>query len=191
MGNQVMEFTETEIDGLTLIKPLVFKDDRGVLIKDFHEDVLERHGVSFTIKEQYSQVSQSGVLRGLHFQRIKPQAKLVRVLYGTVFDVALDLRRESATFGQWKGFLLSADNNLQLLIPAGFAHGYLSLTESIVLNRSDQLYDSESDTGILYNDASIGICWPMDEIDELVVSSKDKALPSFETFLEQWGGLDV
>ena len=129
-------------------------------------------------------------MRGLHFQREHCQDKLVRVLHGAVYDVAVDLRRDSLTFGMWRGFTLSAQNQTMLYIPKGFAHGFLALEEGSVMNYLlGAQYVKDVDGGIVWNDPELAICWPVEQADNLLIAEKDRLLPSFSTFCSRWGGL--
>ena len=170
-----MEFIKTELEGVYLIKPKRFGDNRGYFMETFRQDEFEtaigRH-VDF-IQDNES-ASTRGVLRGLHFQRGgASQAKLVRVSEGRVFDVAVDLRRSSPTFGRWIGVELSDENALQLFIPRGFAHGFLVLSDKARFQyKVDNFYAPEAEASIIYNDETIGIEWPL-SAEEFILSKKD------------------
>lgn len=167
------------IPEVVLIKPQVFDDNRGFFFESFNQKEFEDaigHKVTF-IQDNHSKSSR-GVLRGLHYQ-LKPfaQGKLVRVISGEVFDVAVDIRRSSPTFGKWVGEVLSEDNKKQLWIPEGFAHGFLTLTNTAeVLYKTTELYSKEHEQGIQWNDKKIGIEWPT---DKLLLSAKDRSAKLF------------
>lgn len=171
-------FTETSIKGLYLIDVRSYGDERGYFMETYKKSDFEAAGLYYDFIQDNQSGSRKGVLRGLHFQRTHPQAKLVRVLKGEVFDVAVDLRRGSETYGRWEGALLSEENRRQLLIPRGFAHGFLVLSETAEFAyKCDALYDPEDEGGILWNDPSIGIVWP--EVGEIILSDKDRRNPGF------------
>lgn len=167
------------IEGLIVIDPKIFHDARGYFFESFHTEKYRALGIETEFVQDNISVSNKGVLRGLHFQ--KPpyaQAKLVQVLAGIVYDVVVDLRSTSATFGAHYGILLSAINKKQLYIPKGFAHGFLVLSDTAVFQyKCDAYYTAEADSGIYYGDKDIAIEWPMS--DNLIVSDKDKNLQLF------------
>lgn len=173
MGNFI--FNKTEIDGVYVIEPRVFGDERGYFMETYSEAEFAEAGLNFRFVQDNQSSSRKGVLRGLHFQKQHPQAKLVRVLSGEVFDVAVDLRAESPTFGKWVGELLSAENHKQLMIPRGFAHGFLVVSETAEFAyKCDDFYHPEDEGGIMYDSA--GIDWPKIE-GELILSEKDLKHP--------------
>ncbi len=178
-------FSETGLKGAYLIQPFYSSDERGGLIKDYHIETFREHGIVHDLKEIFYTVSKKGVIRALHFQLGKQQAKLVRCISGHVYDVIADLRPDSPSFGMWQGFDLSGDNRRELLIPAFFGHGYLVLEDSVVSYKCAEVFDSEGDSGILYDDPDIGIDWPFEKIgglQNLIISEKDKALMSFQEY---------
>ena len=168
-------FTPTEIDGVYVIEPKVFGDERGYFMETYNEQEFREAGLEYTFVQDNQSSSRKGVLRGLHFQKEYPQAKLVRVLSGEVFDVAVDLRKGSPTFGKWVGELLSADNRKQLMIPRGFAHGFLVISDTAEFAyKCDDFYHPEDEGWIMYDSAEIE--WP--KIDgELTLSEKDLKHP--------------
>lgn len=177
------DFKDTKLNGIIRIIPFQSYDNRGSLIKDYNKEVYLKYAINFGIEEIFYTSSKKGVIRAIHFQRSKPQSKLIRCISGAIFDVVVDLRKNSETFGQWEGFYLSADNNEQLLIPAGFGHGYLVLEDSIVSYKCDEVFYDEFDDGIIWNDQSLNIKWPLIEVkNELILSEKDKNLQTFEEF---------
>ncbi len=170
----------TSIPDLYIIEPTVFGDNRGFFMetyskKEFHEICVD---IDF-VQDNHSR-SKKGTLRGLHFQKEFPQAKLVRVIKGEVYDVAIDLRKNSTTFGKWFGVILSEENKKQFFIPEGFAHGFLALTEIVEFTyKCSDYYHPEDEGGLIWNDSDIAIEWPFEEygIDELLLSEKDKKWP--------------
>jgi dTDP-4-dehydrorhamnose 3,5-epimerase len=176
-----MEIIKTEFKDLFLFKPRVFQDSRGYFYESYNRQVLLHAGISYDFVQDNQSESAFGVIRGLHYQ-LAPyaQAKLVRVIAGEVFDVAVDLRPGSSTFGEWYGILLSGDNKFQLLIPQGFAHGFSVLSDkAVVVYKTDAFYDRESERGIVYNDKSLNIDWKLAPGD-VIVSDKDRCLPAFK-----------
>ena len=176
-----MKVTPTKVDGAVIIEPKVFGDHRGFFLETFQADrYRELAGIDLDFVQDNHSRSSKGVLRGLHFQRTKPQGKLVRVVRGEVFDVVVDIRKGSPTFGKWFGIKLSSDNFKQLLVPRGFAHGFSVLTESAtVFYKCDNIYNPESERGIKYNDPTLNIDWKID-LEKVIVSTKDKVLPSLK-----------
>lgn len=174
-----MPFSTTDISGLLVFEPKVFEDSRGYFFEAYNEQTFAAEGVSLKFVQDNQSKSSYGVIRGLHYQ-LNPyaQTKLVRVLEGTILDVAVDIRKGSPTFGKHFAIELSASNKKQLLIPAGFAHGFSVLTETaIVLYKCDQLYNKESEGGIRYDDPALGIDWKITAGKE-IISDKDIQLPS-------------
>jgi len=172
-----MEFIKTDIDGLILIKPKVHNDSRGFFLESYSAPLFAAAGIGCVfVQDNHSKSVVRGVLRGLHFQRPPfEQSKLVRAVKGSVFDVAVDLRRGSPTFGRWRGFELSERNFNMLFIPKGFAHGFCTLEENTeIMYKVDNPYSPAHDAGIIWNDPDIGVDWP---VSEPVLSEKDKALP--------------
>jgi dTDP-4-dehydrorhamnose 3,5-epimerase len=169
-------FNKTDIDGVYIIEPTVFGDERGYFMETYSETDFAEAGLNYKFVQDNQSSSRKGVLRGLHFQKNHPQAKLVRVLSGEVFDVAVDLRENSPTYGKWVGALLSADNKKQLMIPRGFAHGFLVVSDKAEFAyKCDEFYHPEDEGGIMYDSA--GIEWP--EVDtELTLSEKDLKHPT-------------
>ena len=168
-------FNKTAIDGVYMIEPTVFGDERGYFMETYSEADFKEAGLDYTFVQDNQSSSRRGVLRGLHFQKEHPQAKLVRVISGEVFDVAVDLREGSQTYGKWVGELLSAENHKQLMIPRGFAHGFLVVSEKAeFVYKCDDFYHPEDEAGVLYD--SCGITWPKIE-GELTLSEKDLRHP--------------
>ncbi len=170
----MFKFTETDIKGLYIVEPQVFGDSRGYFFESYKKTEFDKAGLIYNFVQDNQSKSKKGVLRGLHYQKFFPQAKLVRVLEGEVFDVAVDLRKNSTTYGKWVGVILSADNKRMLMIPRGFAHGFVVLSDSAVFTyKCDEVYHPEDEEGIIWNDPDIGINWPFSE--ETLLSEKDKA----------------
>ncbi|BBH22700.1 dTDP-4-dehydrorhamnose 3,5-epimerase [Paenibacillus baekrokdamisoli] len=172
-----MRIIDSKLAGVKLIEPTVFHDQRGFFFESYNEILYKGGGIqSDFIQDNHSLSVESGVLRGLHYQLYpKAQTKLVRVSSGAVYDVVVDIRRGSPTFGQWQGFILSAANKRQLLVPKGFAHGFCTLVPSCeVQYKVDALYSKEHDRGIAWNDPTLAIDWPAAEV---IVSDKDASHP--------------
>lgn len=176
-------FQETKINFLTLITPFFAPDNRGYLSKPFEKSIFAAHGIDLSPWEELRSCSKKGVLRGLHFQRRHSQDKLVQVLHGAVYDVAVDLRPESETFGKWEGFYLTAENHQLLYIPKGFAHGFLALEDNTLFSYlCGDRYDPESDGGVRWNDPQLAVKWPLDRVEHLIISDKDAALPTLAEY---------
>ena len=171
-------FIETKIRDVYIVEPRVFGDRRGYSMETYQEINYRDAGLDYHFVQDNQYASRKGVLRGLHFQKTYPQAKLVRVTAGGVFDVAVDLRRDSETYGQWVGVVLSAENHRQLMVPRGFAHGFLTLSDYAEFSyKLDEFYHPEDEGGVAYDDPEIGIAWP--ELDcELILSDKDLKNPT-------------
>ena len=173
------KFTKTDIDGMFLVEPAVFGDNRGYFMETYHENDFKEAGYDLTFVQDNQSKSTKGVLRGLHLQLKYPQGKLVRVIKGEVFDVGVDLRADSPTYGKWFGAILSDENKKQLYIPPCFAHGFVVLSdEAEFVYKCTEFYHGEDEDGIIWNDPDIGIEWPIDDIDELIFSDKDKEWPT-------------
>lgn len=177
-------FEPLRLSGAYLIHNFYAGDNRGGFTKVFEKDIFKKNGIEFTLNETFLSVSEKNVIRGLHFQTHNPQAKLVSVPCGRVYDVLVDLRPASPTFMQWMGFELSADNHDSLYIPRGFAHGFASLEDgTVMMYQCDGAYDAPSDTGVRFDDPAIGIEWPVDEKDA-IHSARDLQLMSMEEYRE-------
>ncbi len=171
------KFTYTEIEGVFIAEPAVFPDERGYFMETYNENDFKEEGIDLTFVQDNQSKSSKGVLRGLHFQKTQPQGKLVRVISGEVFDVAVDLRKASPTYGKWVGVRLSAENKKQFFIPKGFAHGFVVLSdEAEFVYKCTDFYKGDDEGGILWNDPDIGIEWPIEDIGEenILLSEKDK-----------------
>jgi dTDP-4-dehydrorhamnose 3,5-epimerase len=168
---------ETGIDGLVVIEPQVFGDERGYFLETYSKRDFERLGIDADFVQDNESKSKKGVLRGLHYQTSHAQGKLVRVISGEVYDVAVDLRKESKTFGKWHGIHLSSENKRLFYVPEGFAHGFLVLSDEAVFSyKCTDFYAPEYDAGIFWNDEDLNIDWPLEGIDVLL-SEKDSRLP--------------
>lgn len=175
-----MNFIKTDIPDVIIFEPKVFGDERGFFLESFNQKIFEEAtGLKREFVQDNHSKSSKGVLRGLHYQ-LPPmaQGKLVRVVQGEVFDVAVDIRKSSPTFGQWIGVLLSAENKRQLWIPEGFAHGFLTLSETAeFLYKTTNYYSPKDEGAIVWDDSDLGISWP--EVAEVLVSGKDQIAPAF------------
>ena len=176
-----MKIDSTPFEGLLILTPRIFADERGYFFESYNAHTFKQNGLDFDWVQDNQSSSTYGVIRGLHFQ--KPpyaQTKLIRVLQGEILDVVVDLRHDSKTFGQTYSIVLSSENQLQFLIPKGFAHGFVVLSERAdVMYKCDQLYNKESESGILFNDPKLNIDWKVDA-NKMIVSSKDLVLPAFD-----------
>ncbi|MDR1088333.1 MAG: dTDP-4-dehydrorhamnose 3,5-epimerase [Coriobacteriales bacterium] len=171
-------FIETEIDGVLIVEPTVYGDARGYFMESYHERDFAEGGITAHFVQDNQSSSSRGVLRGLHFQRSYPQAKLVRVISGEVFDVAVDLRKESPSYGMWAGVLLSAENKRQFFIPRGLAHGFLCLSDTAeFIYKCDEFYHPEDEGGLAWDDPSLAIAWPLEAGQKPVLSDKDRQNP--------------
>lgn len=178
-----MAFIPTEIKDVWVIEPKIFEDERGYFYESFNADQFNKEtGLNVNFVQDNQSKSNKGVLRGLHYQVGEhAQAKLVRVLQGSVQDIAVDLRKNSPTFGQYFSIILSGENHKQLFVPRGFAHGFLVLEDdTIFAYKCDNFFNKESEGGMIYNDETINIKWELSQ-DEYVLSEKDTILPNLET----------
>ena len=173
MGN--FKFIKTKIKDLYIIENKVFGDNRGYFMETYNKEQFEEAGLTMTFVQDNESKSSKGVLRGLHFQTQNTQGKLVRATRGAVYDVAVDLRKGSPTYGQWEGVVLTEENKKQFYVPEGFAHGFLVLSDEAIFNyKCTNLYAPQYDSGLLWNDPDVGVEWPLDGIDEILLSEKDK-----------------
>ena len=174
-----IKVTPCDIKGLYVIEPTVFKDERGYFMETYNQNDFHEAGLDMVFVQDNQSMSVKGVLRGLHYQKQYPQGKLVRAVRGTVFDVAVDLRTGSETYGKWFGVVLSAENKKQFYIPEGFAHGFLVLSdEAEFAYKCTHFYHPCAEGGMAWNDPEIGVEWPIEEGMELIISEKD----------QKWGG---
>ena len=180
MGQITVEKNVGGIEGLCIIKPAVHGDNRGYFMETYNSRDMQEAGIDRVFVQDNQSCSTKGVLRGLHFQKEYPQAKLVRAVKGSVFDVAVDLREGSETYGQWYGVVLSAENKKQFFIPKNFAHGFVVLSDTAEFAyKCTDFYHPNDEGGLAYNDPDIGVQWPIPEDMELILSEKD----------QKWGGL--
>ena len=180
------EFLKTEIDGVLVIQPHMFPDDRGLYKKYYEKKVFAENGITCVFSESSDLYSRKGALRGLHYQTVDSQAKLVHVIRGVLYDVALDLREDSHTFGKYHGELLKAEENKVVFIPEGFAHGFIALTDDTVFSyQCSGSYVPEACGGIRWNDPDLGIPWPLKEygVEEVIATQKDQNWPSFVDYM--------
>lgn len=189
---QKFEFHETEIKGLYEITPFNADDIRGCFTKDYSKEIFEANGITYNLAEVFYTTSHKGVIRALHFQREKQQPKLVRCICGHVYDVVVDLRKDSPTFKKWKSFELVGEKHNEILVPAGCGHGYLVLEEnSVVSYKCAEKFYGEYDDGILWNDKEIGIDWKIERvggIENIILAEKDTQLQSFKEFMNTYEG---
>ena len=180
-------FEELDIKGAYKIQPFYATDERGGFVKDYNIDMFKANGIEHELKEVFYTISKRGVIRATHFQLVKQQPKLVRCISGHVFDVIVDLRPDSPTFGQWRGFDLTGENQVELFIPKFFGHGYLVIEDSIVSYKCGEVFYDDGDSGIMYNDPDINIKWPFEMIggeDNLIISEKDTKLMSLSDYIK-------
>ncbi len=188
---QKWEFHKTDIPGLMEIFPFNVDDVRGCFTKDYSKEIFESNGIQHDLAEVFYTTSYKGVVRALHFQRVKQQPKLVRCVWGHVWDVVVDLRKDSPTFKNWQAFNLVGERHNEILVPSGCAHGYLVLEHSVVSYKCAEKFYGEYDDGILWDDPEIGVAWPLEQIggrDNVILADKDKKLQSFAQFMDVYGG---
>jgi dTDP-4-dehydrorhamnose 3,5-epimerase len=181
-----MEITELPLSGLKLIRPRVFRDPRGFFIETYSEPRYREGGIDVRFVQDNHSRSAQGTLRGLHYQSAPGQAKLIRVIQGRIFDVAVDIRADSPTFGKWFGEYLDAEEHLQLFIPVGFAHGFCVVSETAeVTYKVSSVYDAKTEVGMRWNDPDIGVEWP---VKEPLLSARDESAESFREFAQRLRG---
>lgn len=174
---------ETSIEGVYIIEPTVFGDERGYFMETYNKADFEELGLNYEFVQDNQSMSKRGVLRGLHFQKEHTQAKLVRCIKGEVFDVAVDLRPGSKTYGKWEGIILTQENKKMFMVPRGFAHGFLVLSDEAEFTyKIDNIYDPSSEGGLAWNDPDVAIDWPMGDmkIGDLLTSEKDRKWPTLK-----------
>ena len=184
---QKFDFQEMDLKGAYIIKPFYATDARGGLIKDYNIDTFKTAGIEYELKETFYTISKRGVIRAIHFQLEKPQPKLMRCISGKVFYVIVDLRPESETFGQYRSMILSGEEPLCILCPAGFGQGYLVIEDSVMSYKAAEVFYGPGDAGIMYNDHDIGVEWPFELIggkDNLIISEKDLTLMTVESYVK-------
>jgi len=179
-----IKVTNTNLQDVKIIEPAVFGDHRGFFTESYSEQDFKEAGITYNfVQDNHSLSTQPGVLRGLHFQKGEAaQTKLIRVVSGVVLDVIVDIRKGSPTYGKWEGYLLSEFNHRQLLVPKGFAHGFVTLTPNVnFLYKCDNYYNAEADAGIAFDDPDLAIEWPI-ALDKAILSDKDKNHPTLKEF---------
>ena len=184
---QKFQFNPTKLKGALLITPFKAEDERGYFIKDYTYPLFSEHKISENLREVFYTHSHKGVIRAIHFQSIKEQAKIVRCIKGKIYDVIVDLRPDSNTFGEWEGFYLDENNNLELYVPVGFGHGYNVLEDSIVSYKCTEDFYAQGDDGILYNDSELNIDWKRVNKESSILSDKDKNVQTFKAYKEKLG----
>ena len=185
------EFQEMDLKGAYIIQPFFSTDERGGLIKDYNIDTFKAAGIEFELKETFYTISKRGVIRSTHFQLVHPQPKLMRCIKGKVWYIIVDLRLESKTYGQYRSMILSEDNPMSILCPAGFGQGYLVLEDSVMSYKAAEVFYGDGDSGIMYDDTDIGIKWPFELIggkENLIISPKDLSLMSFKEYTQKMKG---
>lgn len=176
-----IQVTKCEIEGLAIIQPILHGDSRGYFMETYNQRDMQEAGLNLVFVQDNQSMSRRGVLRGLHYQIKHPQGKLVRVISGEVFDVAVDIRRSSKTYGRWHGEILSAENKKQFYIPEGFAHGFLVLSETAEFcYKCTDFYYPDDEGGLRWNDPTIGIQWPLSSDLMPLLSKKDQQQPFFQ-----------
>jgi len=183
---QTFEFKELDLKGAYLIKPFYASDSRGGLLKDYNIDTYKSVGIDYELKETFYTLNKKAVIRAIHFQLEKPQAKLMRCISGRVFYVIVDLRLGSDTFGEHRSMILSGDNPACILCPSGFGQGYLVLEEAIMSYKASEVFYGPGDAGIMYNDPELGIEWPFEMIggkENMIISDKDLTLMSLKEYI--------
>lgn len=177
-------FEKQKLDGVYKISSFYVPDVRGGFCKDYSKEDFLKNGIDYDLAEVFYTYSHKGVIRAIHFQLVKQQPKLVRCVSGHVYDVIVDLRKDSKTYKQWLGFDLTDDNHVEILVPAGFGHGYLVLEESIVSYKCAEKFYGEYDSGIMWNDPDLGIVWPLDRLNgsSIILADKDRHLMSFKDY---------
>ena len=179
--DQHLSIEKTGIQGLYVVNPASYKSDEDLIVETYNSQELLKNSLNMTFVQENQSMSVKGVLRGLHVQKNFPQGKLVRVVRGKIYDVAVDTRTTSSTYGDWYGVELSADNKKQFYIPEGFAHGFLVLSDHAIFNyKCTDFYCPEGEGGVLWNDPDIGIEWPLEGIDNIILSEKDKVHPDLK-----------
>jgi len=176
-----MQFEMTKLSGVVLVEPKIFEDERGFFFESYHRRLFDEQKISVDFVQDNHSRSKQGALRGMHYQIRQPQGKLVRVILGEIYDVAVDLRRSSPTFGKWEGFYLSAENKLQLYIPPGFAHGFYVVSKwTEVLYKATDYYAPQWERTLLWNDTQINVSWPLLKGRQPLLSAKDATGIPFE-----------
>lgn len=189
--NQKFAFHKEKINGVYSIDAFNADDLRGCFTKDYSKEVFEANGIAYDLAEVFYTTSHKGVIRAIHFQREKQQPKLVRCIWGHVWDIVVDLRKDSPTFKQWQAFDLIGEKHNEILVPAGCGHGYLVLEDSIVSYKCAEKFYGEYDDGIRWNDPDLAVQWPLEKIggiEHVITSEKDQNLQTFAEFMAKYGG---
>ena len=182
-------FKKTNLKDAFIIHPFYSSDKRGGFLKDYSLGTMKSEGINHILKEVFYTYSKKGVIRALHFQKIKQQAKLVRCIKGEIFDIIVDLRKDSPTYLKWEGFYLNENNLLEIYIPEGFAHGYLVIEDSIVSYKCSEKFYANYDDGIKFDDPDLNLEWQFHKIggsDKIIISDKDKNLQSLKEFISRY-----
>ena len=185
------KFEESELKGAYVIQPFYATDERGGFIKDYNVEEFRKNGIEHELKEVFYTISHKGVIRATHFQLGHQQAKLVRCIHGHVYDVIVDLRKDSPTFKEYVGIDLIGEKHNEVLIPEGCGHGYIVIEDSIVSYKCGEKFYGEYDDGIMWNDPDINVQWPIEKIggiEKVILAEKDKNLQSFREFMDTYGG---
>jgi dTDP-4-dehydrorhamnose 3,5-epimerase len=176
-----VELINTSIKDLNILEPRVFQDSRGSFVETWNYNTLKNLGIDEQFVQDNQSISSKGTLRGIHFQLKNPQGKLVRVVQGEVYDVAVDLRPNSPSFGQWVGEILSSENNKLLWVPAGFGHAFYTMSDSAIFTyKCTEYYDAQDQYALRWNDPDLGIQWPINSSSDVTLSEQDKTAPSFQ-----------
>lgn len=186
------EFIEARIPGCIEIKSFYSDDERGRFVKEYNKDIFTEHGIYDDLKEVFYSTNRKGALRGLHFQCGKMQSKLVSCISGNIWDVVVDLRKDSPMFRKWQAFDLTGENCNQVYVPVGCAHGFLTLEDAVVVYKCGEVFYPEGDEGIVWDDPDIGVEWPLKFAggrESLTLSNKDRQLQYFERFVDIYGGV--
>ncbi len=189
--NQKFAFHKEKINGVYSIDAFNADDLRGCFTKDYSKEAFETNGIAYDLAEVFYTTSHKGVIRAIHFQREKQQPKLVRCIWGHVWDIVVDLRKDSPTFRQWQAFDLIGEKHNEILVPAGCGHGYLVLEDSIVSYKCAEKFYGEYDDGIRWNDPDLAVQWPLEKIggiEQVITSEKDQNLQTFAEFMAKYGG---
>ena len=180
-----MELIDTEIPEVKIIQPRVFRDDRGYFMETWNSRTLADAGLDMHFVQDNESYSTKGTLRGIHFQLKHPQGKLVRAIVGTVFDIAVDLRKDSPTFGKSVGIILSEDNKRQLWVPEGFGHAYYTISQAAIFAyKCTDFYHADDSYELAWNDPDLDITWPLEEGQEVILSPKDRSAPTLKELMD-------
>lgn len=180
-------FEKQKIKDVQVIIPFRVTDERGEFRKTFEKNIFKENDINMEVAEVMTSISKKGVIRGLHMQYVDPQAKLITVEQGEIFDVAVDIRKNSLTYGQYVGVYLSEESSKMFYIPKGFLHGFIALKDNTVVNYLCSMpYLAQYDGGVIWNDPDINIQWPLDRVEDIYISDKDKHLPTLKNYMQYW-----